>query len=408
MLEPAVRAQGLTKSYKVFASPGRRLRELLTGRALHEEFRALRDVTFELAGGEGLALVGENGAGKSTLLKILSGITEPTAGDFSVRGRCASILELGSGFHPDFSGRHNIVLNAALLGLSESEVHAKMDDIIAFSELGDFIERPVKTYSTGMAMRLGFSIATQVDPEVLIIDEALSVGDGYFQKKCIDRLQVFVESGGTLLFCSHAMYYVNAFCNRALWLRDGEMAALGPVADVVREYENYLLAKSAARSQVQVPEAALPGPARLTEVSVVTEDSEDGVPTLGYCDPAAVEISWETDDTQRQFHLGIGLDRADGVEVCVFGTHHDGLTPFSGRERYRVALQLPRMPVVKGEFVLNVFLLDEAGLHIYDQCTLKPGFRVVGGEYRFGLIEVDHGWESLDGQAVPRLMEAQR
>ena len=191
-------------------------------------------------------MVGENGAGKSTLLKILAGITAPSTGALRVEGKIASILELGSGFHPEFTGRQNIVLNAAMLGLTQAEVEAKTPDIVAFSELGHFIDQPVKTYSTGMAMRLGFAIATQVDPDILIIDEALSVGDGYFQKKCMDRMGRFVAEGGTLLFCSHAMYYVSVFCQQALWLRAGRAEALGPVDQVVREYEAFLARKSAA------------------------------------------------------------------------------------------------------------------------------------------------------------------
>src|SRR6185503_8325348 len=180
-------------------------------------------------------------------LKILCGVTQATAGSLRVDGRIAGILELGAGFHPEFSGRQNAVLNAALLGLSEREVEAALPRIVDFSELGDFIDRPVKTYSTGMAMRLAFSIATQVEPDVLIVDEALSVGDGYFQKKCLDRLLAFIRGGGTVLFCSHAMYYVTALCRHALWLRQGRVERFGPALDVVHAYEEHLAMRDAAR-----------------------------------------------------------------------------------------------------------------------------------------------------------------
>src|SRR3954466_12912742 len=266
MHDEVVVAEGLTKTYRVYGTPWDRLGELVTRHRRPPEVHALESVTFSLPRGEGLALIGENGAGKSTLLKILAGITAPTAGSFSVRGKVASILELGSGFHPEFTGRQNVVLNAAMLGLSQEELRRKMPDILAFSELGEFIDQPVKCYSTGMAMRLGFSIATQVEPDVLIVDEALSVGDGYFQKKCMDRLRIFVDAGGTLLFCSHAMYYVSAFCQRALWLRHGRVEALGPVSEVVREYENFLMAKSvhAAEASPAASTAASPAlPARI-------------------------------------------------------------------------------------------------------------------------------------------------
>src|SRR4051794_16415512 len=229
---PAVTVERLGKIYRVYASPWDRLRELLTRQPRHRDFHALEDVSFTLPRGEGLAIIGENGAGKSTLLKILAGITAPSGGTVTVQGKVASILELGSGFHPELTGRQNIVLNAAMLGLSQAVLRQKMPAIIAFSELDEFSDQPVKCYSTGMAMRLGFSIATQVEPDILIIDEALSVGDGYFQKKCMDRLRRFVDGGGTLLFCSHAMYYVSAFCQRALWLRRGRAEALGPTEEV--------------------------------------------------------------------------------------------------------------------------------------------------------------------------------
>jgi ABC-type polysaccharide/polyol phosphate transport system ATPase subunit len=400
----AVAAEGLTKVYKVYATPWDRLGELVTRRRLHREFRALEDVTFRLPKGEGLALIGENGAGKSTLLKILAGITAPTRGSAEVRGKVASILELGSGFHPEFTGRQNIVLNAAMLGLSEEALRHKMPDIVGFSELGEFIDQPVKTYSTGMAMRLGFSIATQVDPEVLIIDEALSVGDGYFQKKCMDRLRLYVESGGTLLFCSHAMYYVSVFCQRALWLRNGRAEALGPVSEVVREYENFLVAKSARAAeaadaaQVSIPKAL---PARIVSARLI-DPRKDALYEPG--DPWELEVEWESTDPRLAFHLGVGINRSDGIEVCSFASHLDGMPPMTGQRSYTARLAIPSLPLVKGEFTLYIFLMDEEGLHIYDQRILERAFTVHSPSYAFGLVRVDHSWTSdvRSGSSVKR------
>jgi ABC-type polysaccharide/polyol phosphate transport system ATPase subunit len=396
MRDLAVVAEGLSKVYRVYASPWDRLREALIRRPRHREFRALENVAFGLPRGEGLALLGENGAGKSTLLKILAGITAPTAGRVGVQGTVASILELGSGFHPELTGRQNIVLNAAMLGLSEENLKRRLPDIIAFSELGDFIDQPVKVYSTGMAMRLGFSIATQVEPDVLIIDEALSVGDGYFQKKCIDRLLHFVNHGGTLLFCSHAMYYVSSFCQQALWLRHGRVEALGPVLDVVRDYENFLVAKSAASAATAAASGAAPpeplhtGPARLTDVRL----AGTGVDPVCETDrPWELEIAWEAENTRTPFHLGVGVNRVDEVEVFSFSTHADRLPPFQGELRYAARLRLPRLPLVKGEFTLYVFLLDEEGLHIYDQRVLQRAFRVQSPSYAFGLVRAEHSWD---------------
>ncbi|MFP5287790.1 MAG: ABC transporter ATP-binding protein, partial [Thermoanaerobaculia bacterium] len=369
----AVEAEGLTKVYRAYASPWDRLREAVTRRPRHREFRALEAVSFSIPRGEGLAVVGENGAGKSTLLKILAGITRPTSGSFEVRGKIASILELGSGFHPELTGRQNIVLNAAMHGLDEDELRRKMPEIVAFSELGDFIDQPVKTYSTGMAMRLGFSIATQVEPEVLIIDEALSVGDGYFQKKCMDRLLLFIDGGGTLLFCSHAMYYVSSFCQRALWLKGGRAEALGPVSEVIREYENFLVAKSAAAQEVDPrgPERVETAfrPARIASVQLNESLYASG-------QAWELEVEWETEDPGLAFHVGVGINRADEVEVCSFATHLDGLPPRAGQRRYAARLRIPELPLVKGEFTVYIFLLDGEGLHIYDQRRIPRAFTV--------------------------------
>ncbi|HKH46097.1 MAG TPA: ABC transporter ATP-binding protein [Thermoanaerobaculia bacterium] len=416
MRDLAVVAEGLSKVYRAYATPWDRLREAVTRRPRHRAFRALDNVSFTLPRGEGLALVGENGAGKSTLLKILAGITAPTSGGVRVQGTVASILELGSGFHPELTGRQNIVLNAAMLGLTEEDLKRRLPDIMAFSELGDFIDQPVKVYSTGMAMRLGFSIATQVEPDVLIIDEALSVGDGYFQKKCIDRLLHFVSRGGTLLFCSHAMYYVSSFCQRALWLRNGRVEALGPVLDVVHGYENFLVAKSAATAAASgesPPEPVRTGPARLVDVHLVGAAADpvsevDPMYETGL--PWALEITWEAEDPRIPFHLGVGVNRIDEVEVFSFSTQADGLPPFQGERWYAARLSLPRLPLVKGEFTLYIFLLDEEGLHIYDQRVLQRAFRVQSPSYAFGLIRAEHTWDVDARSDVPveQAMESAR
>ncbi|HUP43822.1 MAG TPA: Wzt carbohydrate-binding domain-containing protein, partial [Thermoanaerobaculia bacterium] len=279
--------------------------------------------------------------------------------------------------------------------------------IIAFSELGRFLDQPVKTYSTGMAMRLGFSIATQIEPEVLIIDEALSVGDGYFQKKCMDRLQRFLAEGGTLLFCSHAMYYVSAFCQRALWLRNGRVAAIGETQEVVREYEEFLLEKSraagreAASAHAAEPSEA-PGPARISAVRLVggrdepPSDEESPSRVFRHGEPLAVEVDWRCESPDLRFHLGIGINRIDEVEVAIFATHQDGLEPISGRCAYEAAVRLPALPLLKGSFTIYVFLVDESGLHVYDRRLLRGAFRVESRGYRFGLIAADHTWELGD------------
>src|SRR6266516_8038619 len=253
-MDTAVRASNVSKYYDVYKRPADRLIEMITRRQWHVKFPALDDVSFDVERGETVGIIGQNGAGKSTLLKLLCGVTRPTSGTIEAFGTIASILELGTGFHPEFSGRDNAALNAAILGLSPAEVKRKLPAILEFSELGTFLDRPVKTYSSGMYMRLAFSVAVNVNPDILVIDEALAVGDGHFQKKCVDKIRQFQEEGRTILFCSHALYYISSICRRTLWLDHGRVMRYGPSIDVVHEYEQFLLQRDRETKSEGSPE----------------------------------------------------------------------------------------------------------------------------------------------------------
>src|SRR6266508_4598425 len=252
----SVRAESISKVYRLYESPFDRLRELLFRVPRHRPFHALTNISFELPSGRALGLIGENGAGKSTLLKIVAGTTQATSGSIERSGTVASILELGMGFHPEFTGRENARMNAALLGLSGAQIRHRLPEMCDFAELGDFFDRPVRTYSSGMALRLAFAVATHAQADVLIVDEALAVGDGYFQKKSIDRITEFQKRGGTLLFCSHALYYVALLCQRAIWLRQGKVASAGTALSVVRAYETFLQEKERKLSAGEGPVTA--------------------------------------------------------------------------------------------------------------------------------------------------------
>jgi ABC-type polysaccharide/polyol phosphate transport system ATPase subunit len=394
--ETVVEADRLTKVYRLYASPWDRLLERISRRPRHREQVAVKEVSFGLRRGEGLGLVGQNGAGKSTLLKMLAGVLQPTAGSVRVDGSVSSILELGAGFHPEFTGRQNIRINAALLGLDAATVAERAPSIIEFCELGHYLDQPVKHYSTGMVMRLAFSIATQVEPEVLIVDEALSVGDGYFQKKCTDRILELLERGTTLLFCSHAMYYVDAFCSQAIWLRDGTVAAQGDAKEVIHAYEDFLRART-GEARVSVREAVSgekePGPARFRSVSV---GGAVHAVTVSRGDTLRIELEWESDEPARAFHVGIGLNRSDEVEVLTLTTRELGLGPFVGQVSYRGAFEIPELPLVKGEFVLYAFLMDERMLHVYDRRILRPAFRMECQPYEFALVAVPYRWVAAE------------
>jgi ABC-type polysaccharide/polyol phosphate transport system ATPase subunit len=245
---PAVEFSHVSKSYSIYAAPRDRLKELATfnTRKFHADFWALRDLSFEVKRGETFCVVGENGCGKSTLLQICAGILQPTSGSASTQGRVAALLELGSGFNPEFTGRENVYLNGAILGLSETEMGRRFAEIEDFAEIGDFINQPVKTYSSGMSVRLAFAVAIHVDPEILLVDEALAVGDVYFRQRCMRKVHELKQRGITILFVSHATGDVKALGDRAMWLEKGVVKAIGKTDHVVHKYLAAMTAKDRA------------------------------------------------------------------------------------------------------------------------------------------------------------------
>jgi ABC-type polysaccharide/polyol phosphate transport system ATPase subunit len=257
----AVEFQGVSKSYAIYDAPGDRLKELLSLNRLkrHQDFWALHDVSFEVKRGETFCIVGENGSGKSTLLQMVAGILHPTSGTVAIHGRVSALLELGAGFNPEFSGRDNVYLNGSILGLTTRQIDQRYKDIAAFAEIGDFIDQPVKTYSSGMVVRLAFAVAINVDPEILLVDEALAVGDIYFRQRCMRKVHELRQRGITILFVSHAVSDVKAIGDRVLWLDHGRMIDVGEPDRVISKYlaamtekdSTYLLLKSAADPQLR-------------------------------------------------------------------------------------------------------------------------------------------------------------
>jgi lipopolysaccharide transport system ATP-binding protein len=267
--ESIVEFRGVSKNYPIYSSPSARLKELacLNRISFHHDFSALDDVSFEIQRGETFCIVGENGSGKSTLLQIVAGILYPTKGDVFVGGRVAALLELGTGFNPEFTGRQNVYLNAAIFGLSKKEIDAKFPRIEEFAEIGEFIDQPVKTYSSGMGVRLAFAVAIHVEPEILLVDEALAVGDIYFRQRCLRKVHEMRAAGVTIIFVSHAIAEVKALGDRALWLNAGRIKEIGATDVVVTRYmaamvekDNVYLAaahrqaQSAPHQQVRAPE----------------------------------------------------------------------------------------------------------------------------------------------------------
>lgn len=241
--------QNVSKTFKLYRKPSERLKEILLRRCYHKEFHAVNNVSFEVQEGETLGIIGENGAGKSTILKLLTGILIPDAGSVHITGKITGLLELGTGFNPEFSGINNIIHNAAYLGLSRQEINKRLDTIIEFTELGEFIHEPIKTYSSGMIMRLAFSVAIHADPKAFVVDEALSVGDAYFQQKCMKKIKEFKNNGGSIVFVSHDMNAVKVLCDKALLLEQGKIVEQGDPETIINTY-NFLIAKRSRGEEI--------------------------------------------------------------------------------------------------------------------------------------------------------------
>jgi len=400
--EPLLRLDEVGKDYAKVDSRGGRLRlvwGLLRGRSATSVFRALDGISLELRRGESLGIIGENGAGKSTLLKIIAGVIQPTRGAVHVGGRVGALLELGSGFHPEYTGFANIDLAATLLGLVPAEIAAKREEIMAFADIGAHIHEPIKHYSSGMVVRLGFAIATVLDPEILITDEVLAVGDESFQKKCIAWIDRFLERGGTLLLCSHNMYHVQKLCRRALWLKDGRAERYGDASPVVQAYLAYHEEKTVDRKQpIALAHAAAAGLYAVQALRLAPG------PTMAQGEDLVVSGEVFSPDGRAPVVL-VGIGRADGTSVYGVGTDMDGATPQRiAADRYAFSLTLPHLSLLPGTYVIRAHALDPEGLRLFDH--VETPLLVTGEAREYGVVRLAHRWggreAAANGEASPR------
>lgn len=398
--EPAISAKNLSKCYQLYATPKDRLKQFLWRgkRQYFREFWALRDVSFDIMPGEVVGIIGRNGSGKSTLLQLVCGTLTPTTGEVKVKGRVAALLELGAGFNPEFTGRENVFMSAAIMGLSEEEIAARFEDIVDFSGIRDFIDQPVKTYSSGMYVRLAFSVAINVDPDILVIDEALSVGDGEFSRKSFDRIMALKKQNKTILFCSHSLYQVEALCNRAVWLNHGAIAAEGKTAEVIIAYDAFLSGKH-KHDETQIPQAEMPTQEQGTARIIRVEACADGVPgKLLQIDSRhgnlAVNVAFSSDPSLPAPSVAVCISGQDGRIVTSAGSQNDGLTLVrdpSGNGG--VSLRFDGFPLLKGRYDIHVYLMCERAIHVYDIANMVAELNVTQRSLELGFVSIPHGWE---------------
>lgn len=377
---------GLRKRFPLFPTRRSRLQAFLAGAQPKTRKLALDAVSFSVNPGEALGVIGENGAGKSTLLRIIAGVITPDEGALRVTNPVTGILELGLGFLPDLTGKENVFLYGSLLGLPKEYIQAHLDRILAFADLGEFADQPLRTYSSGMAARLAFAVVTEVEPAVLVVDEALAVGDGAFQKKCIDRMIRFKAEGRAVLFCSHSLYLVSNFCERTLWLHEGKVQALGPTPEVLDAYQEHLTQKVKREISTR-REAEELGPTPTIESLTIPDLSRPRHPGEGL----EVEVKVHA-PLPRPYHVGIAVDGLDGTSLFSASTKFDDAPGFPASSSLKVRCTFPSVPLAAGRYLVSAFVLDESGLVVYDQVRMPEKLVVHTALWQPSLLFLPHSW----------------
>lgn len=398
MTETVIEINHLTKKYDMYKKPSDRLKEALspTRKTYHEVFYALNDVNVKVEKGEMIGFIGENGSGKSTILKIITGVLTPSEGEVKIEGNIAALLELGSGFNPEYSGYENIFLNGMVLGYSREEMAEKVDDIINFADIGDHLYQPVKTYSSGMFVRLAFAVAINVDPDILIVDEALAVGDLEFQLKCMEKFTELRNAGKTILFVSHDVNAVRRFCDRVYWLKNGVVEAEGETMEITETYENFLKKKSlktvdrensssedfSAYDIVEVKSAELLD-GNLQPLEIVEQDSK-----------VVIKVIYNVkDDSIKKPVLGVAIRTVDNNYVCGLNTLLDEESiPWKKGENV-FYLEYEKMALLGGEYYFDVALFEENATVPLVYKTRYLTMFVSGKYVGEGIVVLDHKWK---------------
>lgn len=437
-LENAIEVRDVTKDFKIFVDKGNTFKEraLFSKRRKYEYRKVLKGISFDVKKGEAIGLIGHNGCGKSTTLKLLTRIIYPNSGTIDIKGRVSSLIELGAGFHPDLSGRENIYINASIFGLSRKEIENRLDDIIAFSELKDYIDNPVRTYSSGMYMRLAFSVAINVDADVLLIDEILAVGDANFQAKCFNKLREIKASGTTIVIVSHSLGQIEQICERSIWIHDGVIKAEGAPRDIHPMYLDYMgqkrqqiaeeeAARQAQKNTTQEPEKADAQEQKETEVSktdnetVATNEAANGsaetnnkrwgngkakITQIELCDrdgnkksvfetadDVLVRVHYQVKEKLTNAVLGIGIFRTDGAYCYGSNTRLDKLPEFSLEKDGYVEILMKKVMLMPGKYTLDLAIEVDMGVPV-DYFREAAVIEFFSTKEDVGLVRIEHEW----------------
>ncbi|MDE7312189.1 MAG: ABC transporter ATP-binding protein [Eubacterium sp.] len=412
----AVEVRDITKKFKVYYDKGHTLKEktLFRRRRAYQEHEVLKGISFEIKKGEAVGFIGHNGCGKSTTLKLLTQIMYPDSGTIEMRGRVSSLLELGAGFHPDMSGRENIYINASIFGLTRKEIEERLDAVISFSELGEFIDNPVRTYSSGMYMRLAFSVAIHVDADILLIDEILAVGDSGFQAKCFHKLREIKAGGTTIAIVSHSLDQIEQICEKSYWIHEGKIAAEGTPREVHPQYLDYIARERIAVSrQTMKTDESLQadedppqeqetgkkrwgnGMARIQMVRLLDEAGKEAV-AFRTGRKMTIEIHYQVSQAVDDAIIGIGIFRTDGVQCYGTNTKIDHLDRFSLKRDGQIKMVFENISLLPAQYTLDLAI--ESGNHTaVDYCTRVKQFETFTDTNDVGVARIQHRW-CLEGE----------
>ena len=394
MSSNAIEIHNLWKTFRLYQEKNQYLKAaVLRGRrARYEDFWALKEVSFDVPFGSTLGIIGSNGSGKSTLLKCLAGILSPDKGSVQINGRISALLELGAGFHLDLSGRENVYLNGAILGLSKREVTERFDDIVEFAGLGKFIDTPVKNYSSGMIVRLGFAVAANVEPEILLIDEVLSVGDQSFQLRCIERIEKFRQEGKTMVFVSHSLAQVQQLCENAIWIEKGEVRGQGRAMDVVMDYsgESY---HAVEKKEGELGERWGSGEATITKVEILDANGNP-LKLLITGKSTTIRVSFDSHLPIKQPVVGIRFTHLLGPVIWGTNTRRRGEFIESISGPGYVDITIPELPLLEGTYDLTVALSDHTELLAFDHWERRVRFDVHQHDvFDEGFVTINSKWD---------------